>query len=84
MAMDFEWAYRLGAVSKQEGRPMVWETREVCEEMNHSRFVSLPLRLTPNNIENTSEHSHPLMHPTRHAAPPQCQRSPSLDNHTGA
>jgi len=35
--------YGLGAGMKQEGRPMVWETHEVREEMNYSRFVSLPL-----------------------------------------
>jgi len=35
MSIDFTCAYELGASRKQEGRPKVWETREVRKEMNH-------------------------------------------------
>ena len=37
---DFGQVYGLGAGRKREGRPMVWETREVREKTTHSRFAS--------------------------------------------
>ena len=63
---------------------MVWETHEVREETNYSRFVSLPL--CPSHLLMSKKHQdmrRPLTHPTQHAAPPRFQRSPSLDNRAG-
>jgi len=64
---------------------MVWETHKVREETNHSRFTFLPLlRLPLLTSKRHQDMHHLLMHPTRHAAPSQCQCSPSLDNRAGA
>jgi len=63
---------------------MVWETHEVREETNRSQFVSLPLRPSHLLMSKTCQDMRcPLTHPTQHAAPPQFQCSPSLDNHAG-
>ena len=52
-SMDFAWAYGLWAGREQERRPMVWETRKVHKEMNHSRFISFyTLPLLPTNLKN--------------------------------
>jgi hypothetical protein len=56
--MDSGKAYNLGAGRKYEGRPMVWETREVREETNHNWFDSLYLPSPlPTNLENMLEHT---------------------------
>jgi len=43
MLMDFRRNCALGTDREREGRPMVWETRKVCEEVSHNRFASLYL-----------------------------------------
>jgi hypothetical protein len=54
MSMDFGRARGLGAGRKYEGRPIVWEAREVREEASHGRFASLDLlSLLPTKIEKT-------------------------------
>jgi len=54
---------------------MVWETREVCGEMNHSRFASFHLlRLLPTNIENASGHTLP----THESCAPQNTLPPTM------
>ena len=56
--------YGLGSGRKHEGRPMVWETCEVREEVSHSQFASLylPSQL-PTNIEKMLRNGN---------APPSC------------
>src|SRR6266567_3093516 len=82
MLMDFGQAYGLGAGRKREGRPMVWETREVREEANHSQFASLHLvPLLPTNVKNVSgpapmTAAPPTYTPHKYATPPRHQRSP--------
>jgi len=44
--MDFRRVY-VGAGRKCEGRPVVWETREVCEEARHNCLVSVHLPSLP-------------------------------------
>jgi len=69
----------LGVGRKQEGRPMVWETREVCGEMNHSRFASFHLLMS----KMCQDIHCPLMRPTKHTAPYDADADPNLDTCTG-
>src|SRR6266568_2895629 len=80
MSIDFGRVYELGAHRKQEGRPTVWETREVCEETNHCRFASLTyfpccLLMLKKNVRICAAH---LRAPPKHVVPLRCQCLPHL------
>ena len=68
-SMDFAWVCGLWDGRKQEGRPMVWETRKVRKEMNHSQFISIyTLPLLPTNLKNAPGYPLPtsITHETCH------------------
>ena len=69
--------FGLGAVKKQEGRPMVWETCKVCNEANHSWFASFLLPLLPTNLQNTPGHvPRTHLHLTKKPHSPMTSMSP--------
>jgi len=59
---------------------MVWETREVRGEVNHSRFISLHLLqlMLPTKLENAPENVPPTYtaHKKRHPLRRQCSPHP--------
>jgi len=80
MSMDFGWACPcvwVGGGRKQEGRPLVWETCKVCNETNHSWFVSFHLLpLPPTNLQNTSGHVPPTYTSPKHRSPTMSTPTP--------
>jgi len=81
MLMDFRRNCTLGTDREREGRPMVWETRKVCEEASHNWFASLGPYLLPHYLltSKTRQDKHrPLMHP---ADVPRMQSEPDVDRY---